>query len=49
MSSSSFVGVGGLHHHSPSGAIYHDDGEFEGRNVLNWGQIYPGDVLRFEP
>ncbi|WP_291055381.1 hypothetical protein [Herbiconiux sp.] len=27
--------------------IYHDAGEFEGRNILNWGQIHPGDVLRF--
>lgn len=29
--------------------IYHDAGEFEGRNILNWGQIHPGDVLRFVP
>ncbi|WP_291036590.1 hypothetical protein [Herbiconiux sp.] len=28
--------------------IHHDAGEFEGQNILNWGQIYPGDVLRFE-
>ncbi|WP_291038563.1 LysM peptidoglycan-binding domain-containing protein [Herbiconiux sp.] len=27
--------------------IFHDSGEFEGQNILNWGQIYPGDVLRF--
>jgi hypothetical protein len=27
--------------------IFHDSGEFEGQNILNWGQIYPGGVLRF--
>lgn len=29
--------------------IYYDEGDFEGRNILNWSQIHPGDVLRFEP
>lgn len=27
--------------------IFHDSGEFEGQNILDWGQIYPGEVLRF--
>jgi DNA-binding CsgD family transcriptional regulator len=40
----------GLRFGTDAKRIYHDDGDYEGRNILNWlPTLYPGDVLRFVP